>query len=561
MIEALYTLGKELLEEEDKEWVWEEPEADYLLILKFSNGKPRGVEVRKDIPSFGRKLLFKRIRASRRCNSSTPTIYLNLAEPEKTVSCLRAIFGWLEKYGYRVNLDLGTALEKLKEWMKERNFSKERVLLTTEIDGKLPGEIPELVKAFKKGFLKDMGFEDGICSLCGEKKKVSGLKSPFAFYTLDKIGFISGFSKDSHFRGFPICFDCFRALEEAKSFLEKHRFRLAKGAPFYWLVPNLIKHTGEGLELDHIYYLYDIESLRKQLKLTEGEEQRLADVQEDLLDYLKELKDSVSFHFIFVSKKQAQELIKLHIQDVFPSRLKELFEVKHFAERLSGIDEFTFSTLSSFYYEPNSKDRQVEKEFLELLDRIFRKIPVSELALIRRLLKGVQSAYYEEVNGKERSLQKKIQEAFASYLFAKFSTEGIMEEPKATSVKEFVDNLPLLREAEEKGLFLIGVLTQALLKSQALARKGSKPFLKKLAGFRLNQRGFEKLTVELLDKLESYEAFGKKERKLFELASWYFSQAKPNWNLTLERMNFIFAVGMGMKEKVYGILKQEGSHD
>jgi len=51
--------------------------------------------------------------------------------------------------------------------------------------------------------------------------------------------------------------------------------------------------------------------------------------------------------------------------------------------------------------------------------------------------------------------------------------------------------------------------------------------------------------------MEAYEVFGKFERELFDLASEYFAQSNEPWKLNLEEMNFVFAVGMGMKNKIY----------
>ncbi|RUM90454.1 MAG: TIGR02556 family CRISPR-associated protein, partial [Thermovibrio sp.] len=77
-------------------------------------------------------------------------------------------------------------------------------------------------------------------------------------------------------------------------------------------------------------------------------------------------------------------------------------------------------------------------------------------------------------------------------------------------------------------------------------------FLKKLSDFKLNERGFKKLMPELRNKMEAYGIFGKFERELFDLASEYFARSNNPWKLSLEEMNFVFAVGMGMKNRVYG---------
>ncbi len=559
MIEAIYKLGKELLKDDKTPWFYEKPEADRVLILKFKNGKFVGINEDKNISKLWNKLLFKRVSASRRCNSSTPTFFLNLGKPEKTISCLESIVNWLYKKGYKlpVKIDKKELLLALKKKTTELK-GKERIILTLEVDGKLPGEIEELVETFKRGYLEDMGYQDGVCSLCGKKTKVSGKKSPFRFYTIDKPGYISGFSKNFHHRGFPLCFDCFRALEKAKSFLSDKKFTLASGAPKYTVIPSMTLSRSGDLE---VLRLLEIEELRKEIPLSDDQRVRLSDAEEDILNYLKELQDTLTFHFLFVQKRQSQEIIKLHIQDVFPSRLGELFKVKEIVENLVPLKrEFTFSTISKFFYDRNSKSKEVRKEFLEIVDRVFKGAPVSENRLLSNLLGGVREEYYKELSSEGGNLGEKAREALAAYLFVKGATENyqeeVMEEPK--NLREFVDSLSFFnpQNPEEKGLFLLGALTQRLLEEQYKTRK-SKPFLKKLSSFKLNQRGFENLVAEVMDKLESYGAFGASERKIQEVMSFYFAHAKPKWKIPQERMNFVFISGMGLKNKVYEAVSKE----
>ena len=64
---------------------------------------------------------------------------------------------------------------------------------------------------------------DKICSICGERKDmIIGNLDTYAFYTLDKIGFITGGFKGSEaWKNFPVCRECKFELDEGKKFLEK----------------------------------------------------------------------------------------------------------------------------------------------------------------------------------------------------------------------------------------------------------------------------------------------------------------------------------------------------
>ncbi len=573
MIEALYELGKHLTEDNPNigKVIPETVSADKLIILDFdSSGNLTGISSTNNVSALTEKLLFKSVRASRRCNSCTPTFFLNAKEPDKSIKCLKSIFNWLKKYNKKVPYPKD--FENIKTGLKNyiHNFppkGKEKILLTVRIDGKFPAEIPEIVDAFRKGYLEELEFIDGTCALCGEKTKISGKKSPFAFYTLDKVGYLSGFSVKHHYRGFPLCFKCLQILEEAKRKVEKHPFIMTKTVPKYWFIPNLILSSkAQEKEIKELFKnIYDLEYLKKYLNLTENEHQKLSDTDEDILDLLKELEDILTFHFVFVEKNNSQEIIKLHIQDVYPSRIKGLFEAKDYVEKNLKLKEFTFKTLGRFFYkwDKNSKNIDLQRYFLELLDRIFRKVPYSEKLLIKFLLNGIRQSYKEELEGEKEKVFFKSRDALASYLFVKATTEGAMPNIKDDDIRSFLESLPLLKTAEAKGLFLLGVLTQKLLDKQYGSREGSKPFLKKLSGFKLNERGFKKLMPELREKMEAYEIFGKFERELFDLASEYFSKSNSPWKLGLEEMNFVFAVGMGMKKKVYAkpFNNEEDSHD
>ncbi len=70
------------------------------------------------------------------------------------------------------------------------------------------------------------------------------------------------------------------------------------------------------------------------------------------------------------------------------------------------------------------------------------------------------------------------------------------------------------------------------------------------------------LLPEIRIKLEEYEEYGAGEDKLFKLVSQYLSNAPSSWNMSVEEMNFYFALGMGMFDKIAEfIYKKEGSHE
>lgn len=569
MIEAIRNLGK-LLEKE-------ETAIDTLIVAEIEGGVLKDLYTTREFDV--EKLNYREVRAPSRCKSDVPVIRLETqfkskekAEEsvKKKVDCLRKILGRLHKAETSIpTLSEETQEElrrKLSDLLFNSNFERrERVFLALKFDGKFPGEIPQMVKTVRELSAKEMDYEEGVCALCGERTGVSGKKFPFSFYTIDKPGYVPGLRKELHIRGFPVCPDCLEAVERAKKKLEEHKFSLVKEAPKYYLVPDFVlNRAGEmsAREIVEIIYDYDFLKKRKKLNLSIGELERLSEDNEDILSILKELGDFLSFHFIFIQKKQSQDQIKLHIPDVFPSRIRELFRAKEFVDRNFYSNygrEFTLKILSQFFPKVG-KDKTVQREFLELIDSIFRKVPYSKEVLIGHLLQGIREAYLKEISEGTKTIPYRSFDALASYLFVKAATEGEMEDLRKGSVKELVESLPLLKNPEEKGIFLLGVLTQRLLDKQAKERGGTAPFLKKLKGFRLDRRDFEEFPLKLRGKLEEYEAFKGAERELFDLAMEYFSRSKE-WNLSIERMNFVFAAGMGMKNSVYNQIFGGGKDD
>ncbi|SNR89603.1 TIGR02556 family CRISPR-associated protein [Desulfurobacterium atlanticum] len=571
MIEAIYRFGKFMAgDKKTEDFMTDKVEADRLIILEFdSDGNFMGISDTRNISGIESKLLYKKVRASRRCNSNTPTFFLNIKHPEKSIRCLESIFNWLKKYSE--NIVCIKNYEKVKEELLNylKNFppeKNEKILLTTTFNGKFPGEIESIVKAFKIGYMEEFEPVEGVCSLCGKRTKVSGKKSPYAFYTLDKIGYISGFSEKNHERGFPVCIDCFLLLDFAKKVIASHKFSLTKYAPSYWLIPDLVLTEVVDENTQEVFKnIFDLEFLKRKLNLTNKEKLKLSDTDEDILDVLKELKDTVSFHFIFLKINNSQEQIRLYIQDVYPSRIKKLFEVKSAIESVFKPEkEFTFSTIGQFFWkwDRNSRSRDLEEFFLELIDSIFRKVPYSENLLIKILLNGIRQTLLDELLGEKLKTANKAFDALLSYLFVKATTEETMINGQFDNLDKLLEELPLLKTEESKGIFLLGVLTQRLIDKQAASRDGSKPFLKKLSGLKMNERGFKKLMTELREKMEAYEIFKGFERELFDMASEYFAKAPSPWKLNVDEMNFIFAVGMGMKSRIYKtIFEKEEEND
>ena len=123
--------------------------------------------------------------------------------------------------------------------------------------------------------------------------------------------------------------------------------------------------------------------------------------------------------------------------------------------------------------------------------------------------------------------------------------------------EEFFAGLsPMLSTPAARGIFLLGVLTELLLNVQ-FAKRGSKPFLKQLKGLRLTEKDIRGLLPKVQNKLTEYESFDKGKRQLAEDISTYLLQSGESWDLSIDEINFYFAAGMNLANKLTGILYEK----
>ena len=548
---------------------YDEVKADKVLVLNFDE---RGDFTGAELEGFEREKLSKYLykeakgknpptltptlplgRGKSRPGEKSPTMK-SLGNLEKAFdSCKRE-----EESVPTINLEK-ERIEKIIDDLLKEIPKKERVLLTIRIGGKYIGEIEGFRKALEKLTMKEGEESRGVavCSVCLEEKEVSGDISPYKFYTIDKPGYISGgFDKSIAYKNFPLCYECKRYIEEGRRLIEKKLTFNLSGLR-YQLIPEFIVGR-EELVREVMEVLFNDE-VRK-LKLSERERRVLLSDEEEILDLLSEEGDFLSLNLLFIESQQSAERILLHLQDIYPSRLKQLFEAKEKVEKLLDLENFTYRTVYRFFSksDPSKRTPDLQKYFLEIVDRTFRGIKVEEGFLIRFLLRRIR----DSIKRSEEGYARVIREAFGVFLFVKLcSGEVEMRNGAFDNLEDFLTRLPALDTDLKRGLFLIGALTERLLRAQKTER-GSKPFLKKLKGLKMGENDLKGILPEVRIKLEEYGKYGAGEDKLFKLASEYLSRAPQGWNMSVEEMNFYFALGMGMFDKIAEfIYKKEGSHE
>ncbi|MCF6095771.1 TIGR02556 family CRISPR-associated protein [Thermovorax subterraneus] len=393
---------------------------------------------------------------------------------------------------------------------------------------------------------------DKVCSICGEKKPVViGNLNTYAFYTLDKPGYITGgFREDEAWKNFPVCFDCKLALEEGKKYVEQYLSFSFCGIRYY-LIPKFIV----GVENVSEDILDIFRSSSKLISLRSRVIKSITRDEEDILYYLKDVKDVITVNFLFLQKMNAAERILLLIEDVFPSRIRKIFDTKECIDEIFQ-DDFTFGTVRSFFSksDPNKRNYDLDGYFLDIVDRIFKNRPVSYHFLLQFMMKKIRSEFVNDNN-----FYRAVRDGLMVLIFLE-KLKLIKMEEKSMEERLFDDLFKKYGSAFEtpvkRGLFLLGALAELLLRKQ-FKERGAKPFIKSLKSLKMDEKDFKALLPKIQNKLEEYDSFDKGKRMLAKEISHYLLSEKEGWNMSVDEMNFYFAAGMNLVDEVAKIIYPE----
>ncbi|SNZ15592.1 TIGR02556 family CRISPR-associated protein [Hydrogenobacter hydrogenophilus] len=552
MLKALRDIGELIRDIRELYGFYYYVKAEKVLILEFDKD---GNFIKVDLEEFSKDkrflYMYKRAKGKNPPNLS-PTLLLNRSQIDKSIGNLEKILKYYEnvKGIPKLKLDKDKILNEIKNL---KLSSKENILLTIKIDGKYIGKI----KAFRKtlGDLISQEGKDskgiGVCCVCLQEKEVSGDISPFKFYTIDKPGYITGgFQEKIAYKNFPLCYDCKKCIEVGYHKIEEDlKFKIGKVLDYY-LIPEFILGR-EKIKQETLDILFNSE--HRNIMLSKKEHTSLMDDEKEILDLITQEKDVITLNFLFLKDipGTSKQEILLHVQDVYPSRLKELFDAKKKVEKFFSSENdkysFTYGTIHEFFSksDPSKKKEDLRKYFLEIIDKTFRGVRIEERFIIPFLLQSIRRSI---LNGED--YRNTIKNAFAVFLFIKLSTKEVsMEEKQVNSLEEFLDSLPSLDTSLKKGLFVLGVLTESISQIQAKER-GNKPFLKKLKDLKMDQIDVMELFSEIKYKLETYQKFYGYNKTLFVMASEYLAKASTPWKLSTQEINFYFALGTGMFYKI-----------
>lgn len=414
-----------------------------------------------------------------------------------------------------------------------------------------------------------------VCSLCGQcAAEVFGFFGEMKFYTVDKPGMVTGGCRQTDaWKNFPVCAECASLVESGYELLRTEmQFSFYK--LYYFLVPHCIHEKNKADILDIITN----ESLKQQ-RINDTSRKMLTDYENEVLYELKDADNSVSLNFFFYDMPQKSVLrILLLIEDIFPSRLRELFQAKEDVEGIfcfQGTNKegkrqfnFTFAVLRQFF--PESQN----KAFLELVNRIFVGRPISYHFLLQHIMTVLRQIFFDSEGYADYNTRR----AFLLLLFCNrlglltgHNREVItvpfqaLEEFTIRTGEEFSEKCNLFFETyaaffrtdAHRFIFLNGVLTQYLLNIQKRER-GNDPFRKQLKGMKMRSQDVVALLPKAQDKLEQY---GKNYyRSLEKLIAEYAITAGHHgaWKVPVDEINFIFTLGMNLS--AFFKIKSEEEH-
>ncbi len=512
------------------------------------------------------------------------------------------IFSWFKNYK-TIGLDedinflvkIGNCLRENRESilkdLKEKN-SKESNIISLKIEDSYIGDFPVfrniLIERAKENFYSKYGkvskSGNQLCSVCNQRRaEVYGFVDTYKFYTVDKKGFISGgFQQEDAWKNYPVCLNCALTLEEGRKYL-------GNSVNFYFYGFNYIVISKFVSEVDEEIKKETFKIIERQQdsKFRQKEINRLTSAENEILKLMSEQKNYLNLNFMFYDAPKGYDgavfNILLYIEDILPSRLKTLFDVKEdvdtidiFRECMIPVFEnkkktgekpldFNFGILRTFFPRV-SNNRTYDKYFLDFVNKIFTNKPIDYNFLMNFIMQKIRDDFINDYPTKISTLKgfmllnylstleiiklrerremnnKRAEENWEIFEgVASDERKGISQ--KISSFFSFSSFGDFFDSDAKKVVFLEGVLTQFLLNIQYQER-GATPFKVKLKGLNVDEKQVKKLLPEIQNKLEEY---GKNYyRTLESIISKYFVSAGNGWEMSNDETSFYFVLGMNL---------------
>lgn len=319
----------------------------------------------------------------------------------------------------------------------------------------------------------------------------------------------------------------------------------------YQLIPKFIIGR-EFVKEDILDVLFDSPKL---LSIKNSTSKRYLGDEKDILEYLSQAEDYLTLNFLFIDRKQSAEKILALIDDVLPSRLRNIFMAKEKVDKIFDEKEFTMKNLWTFFSksDPDKREFDLLNYFLDIVDRIFKAKTIDKSFLFQLFMRKIRTQF-----ARDEYFKEVVEDAIKSFLFLinlNLIDMGVRNMEERLFDPFFKKFYPAFEHPLRKGLFLLGALTKALINVQ-FSKRESDPFRKQLRGLRMEEKDFKGLLPKVINKLQEYEAFDKGKQKLAEEISYYLLIAGDKWPFSNDELNFYFVCGMNLYDEIASYIYQ-----
>ncbi len=512
----------------------------------------------------------------------TPTSILNLKNPDKTlrniIKPIRRIKDAIKDKKDRdyimlsdiynfINENSETLFNHINIKLKLLNISqKEGVIITIVIlengEERYVGDFPIYIKHLEK--INDKRFYYkykkeskgyGKCYYCNKEKEVMGFVNTYNFYTVDKKSFVTGgFNQENSWINYPVCLDCAHVLDAGKKYIFNN-LRSKFSSFNYFVIPKVMMPEKSVTEDMHII----LRELEKGSKFSTAEEVKdnLLNSEDGFIELMQDNDNNMNYNILIYKEENAAFRILLFIEDVVPSRIKNILRVKEQLENkysqniLDSLANNKFAFDKFRYFFPNNKEEgNFDKHFLEILNNIFKSRQISYDFVLNRVMEKTRWIFSKEENFSTSILLGLICMLFIEnlQLFDKKEkgVDNIMaeiNEKKKDYIEFFNTNNEIFDTSCKKAAFLVGDLANKLMNIQ-YKEKSSKPFYSRLNGLNIDEKTLKRIYVEAINKLNEY---GKNYYTVLEeLIGEYLLQPI---NLTNNEISFYFTLGLSLSNK------------
>lgn len=401
------------------------------------------------------------------------------------------------------------------------------------------------------------------CSLCRRVRNVVfGNFSELKSYILDKPGMIAGgFEIEQAARNFPVCEECAAHVALGINYAETQlTFKMAGQS--YLMLPQCFDDSIRDEFID----IGEFRDSRRTDSLHEDSVVRITDDEEEILEEVAKrfgTTDRISLKLVFFEKDKAAWKICGEVDQVLPSRIREVFDAKTACEKQPWRYEKHFVSTELVREFAGGTFTGSQRYILAHLDAIFAGKQLDGRQVLRNIIDQLLVEYRQNVKRAGFAVNR----AFLLYDFYRNLRIIPVDEGKPmenaiaqkSAYGRFLDeNHEFFGTPAKRVSFLTGALVRCVMSAQ-YERLNSTPFEKKLKGMRVSEASLKKLLADAEHKLQVYDA-DHFHRNLLELLSEQWVATKGCFDISDDEATFCFALGLNLNYYVTSTYKPPGGN-